>query len=163
MATSEPVTDARGGTSAADPPPLPQSKDEIRARREALRAALIELEDTLSAPAGDHDHWARQVELGIARMLETLRVHISDTEGDGGMLAQLDEDAPWLDGRIALLRSEHADLLARTERLLARCRESSAEQVRDEALELLRVISRHRQQGTDLLWDAYMVDISAAD
>lgn len=164
VTTSEPTTQDDGGTASATPPArLPQSKEEVRARREELRAALIELEDALSGPAGDPDHWARRVEAGIERMHQTLRTHISDTEAEGGMLPQVEEDAPWLEGRVELLRSEHADLHARTEQLLAHCRDGDVEQVRDEALELLRAISRHRQRGTDLLWDAYMVDISAAD
>ena len=36
-------------------------------------------------------------------------------------------------------------------------------EVRTQALELLRAVSRHRHEGTDLLYDAYMVDITAAD
>lgn len=151
--------------AAQDGPPLqlPQSKQEVQARREELRGALVELENVLSSPAGDRDQWVARVEAGVRRMQETLEAHVNDTEADGGMLAQIDEDAPWLDGRVEQLRSEHEHLLERTRALLDRCQDGRAEEVRDEALELLQAVSRHRQRGTDLLWDAYMVDISAAD
>ena len=162
--TSSDTTDTGGHVGEDQPrPELPQSKEEVRARREELRVALVDLEDALTSPAGDHEHWVRRVEGGVRRMLETLRDHVEDTEAEEGMLAQIDEDAPWLDGRVEQLRGEHAALLERSQALLARCQEGAAEDVRDEALELLQAVSRHRQRGTDLLWDAYMVDISAAD
>lgn len=158
------VTRHEGGAPTATPAPLPETKAEVRARREALRTALVELEDLLTRPpGGDPERWATHVRDGVAHMHHVLRQHVRETEGEGGMLAQLETDAPWLEGRVALLRKEHEDLLGRTGGLLARCREGSPETVRDEALELLRAISRHRLQGSDLLYDAYMVDISAAD
>lgn len=165
MGIQEPTTTERGGATTSAPPPLPQSKEEVRARREELRAALVELEDVLSGPAGDHEHWGSHVRQAVERMEATLRSHVRETESEGGLLEQIDADAPWLDGRVEQLRSEHGDLLRRTEQLSAHCRRPDHEptEVREEALALLQAVSRHRHQGTDLLYDAYMVDISAAD
>ena len=142
---------------------LPQSPQEVRARREELRVALVDLEDALSRPAGDHEKWIAKVHGAVETMLATLRTHVEETEAEGGLLPQLEEDAPWLEGRVEQLRSEHGDLLERTEQLLASCRDGEVEDLRDEALSLLQAVSRHRHRGTDLLYDAYMVDISAAD
>jgi hypothetical protein len=142
---------------------LPQSPQEVRARREELRVALVDLEDALSRPAGDHEAWVATVQGAVETMLATLRTHVAETEAEGGLLPQLEEDAPWLVGRVDQLRNEHGALLERTEQLLARCREGEVEDLREEALALLQAVSRHRHLGTDLLYDAYMVDISAAD
>jgi hypothetical protein len=80
------------------------------------------------------------------------------------MIDQLHKDAPWMAGRIEQLQGEHRPLLASAEALVAHCRAGTdAEIVRDEALELLKAVSRHRQRGTDLLYEAYMVDLSAGD
>lgn len=161
--TSSRSTGEQGGDTAA-PAPLPQTRAEVHARREDIRQALVELEDVLSRPAGDHESWSDRVRAGVEHMHTTLQHHVRETESDGGMLAQLEEDAPWLEGRVEQLRREHDALLAATDALLANCREGrGAEEIREEALDLLRGISRHRHQGTDLLYDAYMVDISAAD
>lgn len=152
-----------GGATAVPATALPQSPQEVRARREELRAALVELEDALSRPAGARDQWLARVRPDVETMLTTLRSHVEETEADGGMLARLEEDAPWLEGRVKQLRREHVDLLARSERLLGNWPDGGAEDLREEALALLQAVSRHRHAGTDLLYDAYMVDISAAD
>ncbi len=154
-----------GGSTTASPAGghLPQSPQEVRARREELRVALVDLEDALSRPAGDHENWVATVQAAVETMLATLRTHVEETEAEGGLLPQLEEDAPWLEGRVDQLRSEHGDLLERAEQLLASCRDGEVEDLREEALTLLQAVSRHRHRGTDLLYDAYMVDISAAD
>ncbi len=160
---SDERTTTRGGDTVV-PADLPETKSEVRARREDLRQALVELEDVLSRPSGDHEAWNEHVRDGVERMHTTLQHHVRETESEGGMLAQLEEDAPWLEGRVDQLRREHDQLLAATDALLEHCRVAhDAEDIREETLELLRAISRHRHQGTDLLYDAYMVDISAAD
>lgn len=161
MGESESV--AREADARAGRPPLPETKAEVQARREALRVALVDLEDLLSRPAGDPELWADHLRDGVAHMHEVLQQHVRETEDEGGLLAQLEADAPWLEGRVDLLRKEHSDLLQRTAALLADCRRGEVETARDDGLELLRAISRHRLQGSDLLYDAYMVDISAAD
>ena len=142
-----------------------QSAAEVRARRERLRAELINLEQVLSGPAADAEGWVAQVRTAAVAMAETLREHVEETEGPDGMLAQVATDAPWLEGRLLQLREEHGQLVADADALIARCDRPgvTAQQLRDEALHLLQQVSRHRQQGTDLLYDAYLVDISAAD
>jgi ElaB/YqjD/DUF883 family membrane-anchored ribosome-binding protein len=163
LGTSERPTGEAGGDTAT-PAQLPQTKAEIHARREDIRQALVELEDVLSRPAGDHDSWTERVRAGVEHMHTTLQHHVRETEAEGGMLAQLEEDAPWLEGRVEQLRRDHDQLLRAADDLLANCRAGhGADELREDALELLRGISRHRHQGTDLLYDAYMVDISAAD
>ena len=157
-------SDRPSGGGNTEPAPLPQDKAEVQARREDLRRALVALEDVLSSPSGDEAAWGERVREGVEHMHTTLQHHVRDTESEGGMLAQLEEDAPWLQGRVDLLRREHEALLASADELRSACRAaSSPDEVRTQALELLRAVSRHRHEGTDLLYDAYMIDITAAD
>ena len=162
MATND-VTDPAAASDGRPARQLPESKEQVRARREELRSALVALENVLSSPAGGRDPWVGRVESTVRLMQSTLEAHVEDTEAEDGMLAQIDEDAPGLQGRVEQLRGEHGHLLEQTRALLERCRQGQVEEVRDAALDLLQTVSRHRQRGTDLLWDAYMVDISAAD
>ena len=140
-----------------------ESADDVRARRERLRAELVALEQVLTAPIADADAWLAQVRTAAESMLETLRSHVEATEAAEGMLAQIARDAPHLEGRAEGLRDEHAALLDAARALVGTCDVAPPAEVRDEALALLQSISRHRQRGTDLLYDAYLVDISAAD
>jgi hypothetical protein len=140
-----------------------QAAAEVRVRRERLRAELINLEEVLSGPSADAGAWSRQVRTAAEAMQATLRDHVEETEAPDGMLAQVDRDAPWLAGRLQQLRSEHGHLAAAAATLVERCDDADPQQIRDEALALLQQVSRHRQLGTDLLYEAYLVDISAAD
>jgi hypothetical protein len=141
-----------------------ETAQDVRVRRERLRHELVELEEVLSGPVADAHAWAGQVRGAAASMHDTLRDHVEETEAPDGMLAQLTKDAPWLEGRIEQLRSEHARLLDAAERLEETCQHvEDPQRIRDVGLALLEQVSRHRQLGTDLLYDAYMVDISAAD
>jgi hypothetical protein len=140
-----------------------QAAAEVRVRRERLRAALIELEEALSAPSADARAWTRQVTVAAESMRATLQDHVEQTEAPDGMLAQVGIDAPWLAGRLQQLRSEHEHLTLAATALVERCDEANPQRIRDEALALLQQVSRHRQLGTDLLYEAYLVDISAAD
>jgi hypothetical protein len=140
-----------------------QAAADVRARRERLRAELVNLEQVLSAPTADAEGWTTQVRGAATAMRETLRHHVEETEARDGMLAQVARDAPWLEGRLEQLRSEHGQLLEDAGALVARCGEGDPQQIREQAMELLQQVSRHRQLGTDLLYDAYLVDISAAD
>jgi hypothetical protein len=136
----------------------------VRARRERLRRELMDLEQVLSGPVTDTDSWTQLALGAAASMHDTLREHVEETEAPEGMLAQVARDAPWLEGRLEQLRGEHARLLDAAEQLEETVRRSaSPQQIRDVGLNLIQQVSRHRQLGTDLLYDAYMVDISAAD
>ena len=140
-----------------------EARADVRARRERLRSELMNLEQTLTGPSADTEAWTTQVRGAALAMRETLQDHVEETEAPDGMLAQVARDAPWLEGRLEQLRSEHERLTAAADALVARCEDAEPQEIRDEAMRLLGQVSRHRQLGTDLLYDAYLVDISAAD
>jgi hypothetical protein len=162
MASDErvPTADAaRTGTASVDE----QAAAEVRVRRERLRAELINLEEVLSGPTADAETWTRHVRTAAEAMRATLRDHVHEAEAPDGLLAQVARDAPWLEGRLQQLRAEHEHLAVAAAALVERCDEGEPQRIRDDALALLQQVSRHRQLGTDLLYEAYLVDISAAD
>jgi hypothetical protein len=134
------------------------------ARREALQAAVSDLEEHLgdleAQDVPDPDRFRRAVE----QLLATLLRHVEEADAPDGLLAQVLEEASWFASRVEALRGEHVDLLGRTTSLLERAR--AADDVRPlltDARQLSGHVAEHRRRGTTLLVDATMLDLSAGD
>jgi hypothetical protein len=102
----------------------------------------------------------------VSALLATFDEHVTETESPGSTIEQLRERAPRLSDRIDRLVEQHATIRADAERLLDRLDHAPAERtadenaaIREQALELLTAIVRHRQLGADLLYEAYDVDV----
>ena len=139
-----------------------------RGRRVELHAALVDTELALAAPApGRASQWARDV---VGR-LEVLRAafdrHVEVTEGPGGLYDEIRERAPRLMRKLESLRAEHpaigegiADVLNRVAQVAA---DEEVSEVRAAVLTVLGRLARHRQVGSDLVYEAYNVDVGAGD
>jgi hypothetical protein len=94
--------------------------------------------------------------------------HADDVERSEGLLIEILDAAPRLAGRIQTIKTEHVELLQRCDDLIETTRASAAKSpdptlVRRRVLNLLGHLTRHRQHGADLVYEAYNVDISASD
>ncbi|HEY4607046.1 MAG TPA: hypothetical protein VIH55_05305, partial [Acidimicrobiia bacterium] len=110
------------------------------------------------------------VAAGLARVDEALRAHIDEVAGPDGLLAEILEVAPRLAGEARELDQEHEtldDAMERANLSIATARRrpepTSNAAVRRRVTTLLGRLTRHRQHGSDLVYEAYNVDISAAD
>jgi hypothetical protein len=142
---------------------------EIRHRRAALVGACSTLEAALSAPVASA-HWPEGLGNAVTALLATFGEHVTLTETPGGTIDQLRERAPRLSDRIDRLAEQHVTITADAERLMDRLDHLPTERtaddsaaVREQALELLTAIVRHRQLGADLLYEAYDVDVGGPD
>lgn len=159
----DPPAASRGAGAVRHVPPQ-DAGDEARARRLALHAAVVDLEEALTSPAGDGVGWLQTVRVSIDDMDATLRAHVRDAESDEGLLAQISEDSPWLGPRVEQVRRAHGELVERSNALTINCRQTAdADAIRNEAFQLIARVSRHRHQAADLLYDAYDLDLSAGD
>jgi hypothetical protein len=138
---------------------------EIRQRREALVGAAAALEEALSAPVASV-RWLERLGNALAVLMTTFDEHVNATETGGGTIEQLRERAPRLSNRIDRLVDEHVTITADGGRLMDRLDHAPAERtpdenaaIREQALELLGAVVRHRQLGADLLYEAYDVDV----
>lgn len=138
---------------------------EIRERREALIGAVASVEAALAAPASDV-RWRDRLGEALADLRSTLHEHVVTTEAPDGILAQVRDVAPRLSNHVDRLAEEHRTISATTERLIDRIDRAPADaigseagSIREQALELLADIVRHRQLGADLLYEAYNVDV----
>ena len=137
--------------------------EELRRHRAELRESLSALEDALASPAtADRARWAQRVNVALVELSGDFREHIDITEGPDGLYRDLLRTSPRLSEPIAGLTREHVLITRQVDDLLARVSApdlTDLERVRDLGTALLGRLVRHRQRGSDLVFEAYEVDI----
>ncbi|MEI2778528.1 MAG: hypothetical protein V9G19_21685 [Tetrasphaera sp.] len=139
----------------------------VRAHRGELGDAMRALDDALGLPAGLGTLWRRRVRAALTELAHDLRVHVELTESEGGLHADVRSRSPRLISKLEALQADHVYFLDEVDRLLA-ARDDGAAAVdtnahREAVGALLRRLVRHRQRGSDLVYEAYVVDIGGSD
>jgi len=137
-----------------------------RERRAGLRSALGEVERSLASPAaGREEAWVKTLHADLQRLSESLDLHIQASEGPGGLLEEILHDEPRLAHKVDRARKEHQELRYRTDRALDAVSDPAADirGAREQVVEVLGGIVRHRHLGADLVYEAFSVDIEAGD
>jgi hypothetical protein len=137
---------------------------DLRLHRAQLRESMGALEDALAAPAtADQARWAQRVHVALVEFSADFRGHIDVTEGPDGLYRDLLETSPRLSDAVASLTREHALIRGHVDRLLAQVTAplviEDVDRVRDLGTALLGRLVRHRQRGSDLVFEAYHFDI----
>lgn len=137
-----------------------------RKRRQPLRAAASALELAIAAPAGTGEVWCKRVNKETLKVRRALEEHVEDVEGRDGLAEQIATDRPRVINQMNRLIAEHGELRARTAYVLealgrvpATPGDNDVAAVREAVMALIGLISRHRQKGADLIFEAYNVDI----
>ena len=134
----------------------------VRERRVGLRAAVGRVETTLATPSGGRaDQWAKELAAELDLLGDALDLHIASNEAEDGLLHDIEQLAPNLVPRIEKVRQDHISLRHRLE--LAQRALPDVTDSRDRVVELLTAIVRHRHLGAELVYDAYNIDLEAAD
>lgn len=131
-----------------------------RRQRVALLRDIQNLERAIAVPARDPG-WRPGVTASLGGLRGSFGAHVAVTEGPDGLYAELLDHAPRLARVVHVLIREHAALAAAMATLQRRLDlpEARIEELRGWASDLLRELSRHRQRGADLVYDAYATDI----
>jgi hypothetical protein len=142
--------------------------DAVRRRRVSLRAAMNGLEDALATPAtGRALVWGEQAHAAAEEVQRHLREHIDTTEGPQGFHAEMLAAAPRLSHAVSVLTHDHVVATSLVGTLISRsadvATDEQVEQVRDIGTDLLSKLSRHRQRGADLIYEAYEYDLGGED
>jgi hypothetical protein len=121
-------------------------------------------EDALAAPAtGDPARWAQRVHVALVELAGDFREHVEITEGPNGLYRDLLTSSPRLSDAVASLTREHGLILGQVDDLMARVNAfdvvEDVDRVRDPGTALLGRLVRHRQRGSDLVYEAYEFDI----
>jgi len=142
--------------------------DAIQIRRDDFYEAILEFEQALAAPSGDHPSaWATSLREPVDHLRSVLEEHVSGTEGEGGLFPEIREHAPRLINAMDRLQAEHDPLRDAAATLAASLAavtsDADVDGVRDAGVELIRRLLVHRHRGAELVYDAYWVDLSAGD
>ena len=142
---------------------------ETARRRADLHSAFVEVEQAISRPAvGREPEWTKDVVIRLEALAHAIDEHIVVTEREGGLYDEICSRAPHLSGKIDRLRAEHPELQSQTHELVERLGDGVGadwplDQARDDLQRLLGRIVRHRQRGSDLVWEAYNLDIGGLE
>jgi hypothetical protein len=154
----------------ADHEELTRAFQEAARRRADLRHALVDVERAISSPAaGRLQTWTGDVVKRLTLLRDSIDEHIEVTERSEGLYEEILHRAPRLSSQVDRLRAEHPALRTATADLIERLHSTSIgrdwplDEARDDAQRLLGKIVKHRQQGADLVWEAYNLDIGGIE
>lgn len=147
MADTNDATNGSGGPLGA-----------ARQRRLELKQAMSEVEIAAAGAAGDPT-WRADLQAAFDELLIAYDGHVDEVEGPDGLLEELVQKAPRLSNHVARLGGEHPDLRVQIESTAAKIGSAEVSDVRREVLDVLVALAKHRQNGADLVYDAYNVDI----
>jgi hypothetical protein len=133
-----------------------------QARRHGLRGAMIDSEKAVAGPSA-RQGWLGEVEACLAELRQALDEHIVEVEGPDGLLAEIMESAPRLASKVEILRQEHGQLVTALTRAQEISRAYDPLRLRRAVTRLLGRLTLHRQRGSDLVFEAFNVDIGVAD
>ena len=143
---------------------------ETARRRADLRDALVDVEQAISRPAvGREPEWTKGVVLRLEGLAHAIQEHVEITVRPEGLYDEISTKAPHLATKIDRLREEHPVLRDRTQVLLTKLQTTAIgpgwplDAARDDLQRLLGQIVRHRQLGSDLVWEAYNLDIGGIE
>lgn len=150
-------------TDSADGAALQRSRE----HRRGVRRASVDLEELLTRSAGpEAGTWYGDVVARVRALAGAFRHHVEQSEGADGLLLQIVADEPRLIRAVEVIKREHRVLLDEMSRLEAAAGllpGTDQPAVRKDSLRLLRQVAVHRQRGSDLVYEAYLVDVEGGD
>ena len=134
-----------------------------------IRDAVLALEAAVAAPA-QGPGWMTGVGGALQRLSEQLTTHAHVEDGPGGLYRRVIADAPRLAGEVRRLRAEIDEISGLVTWLLAVVAAGPISQgvdwrldVREDVNVIIGRLIRHRQSDSDLIYEAYTVDVGDAD
>ena len=140
--------------------------EQVRTHRGELGEAMAALDAALALPVGLGPLWRQRVLAALTELAHDLRVHVDLTEAPEGLYADLRARAPRLAAGVDGQLADHVFLVEEVSRLLDE-RDDGVEgdavaAHRERLNKVLHRLARHRQRGSDLIYEAYSVDIGGS-
>jgi len=169
-------------TPAGDPQMEPEAESDtehvrvLRRRRAELLGAMNALEEALAAPVpGGPMVWVQKVTAALLQLSGDFRDHVELTEGPAGLYGRVIRTSPRLAHQVEKLTQDHATLTELMSDLLTLVGKAAGEfargdsmlddldEVRERGTTLIAALVRHRQRGSDLMYEGYSVDMGGQD
>jgi hypothetical protein len=135
----------------------------VRAHRAELRDAVAAVDCALESPIAKGGAWRERVRAAMAELEHDFRDHVALTEGPGGLYESVRRGSPRLCGAVDRLAEEHVSLGEAINAYLAVLEHGGTTAdlpaFREELTTLMGRLVRHRQKGSDLVYEAFEVDI----
>jgi len=140
---------------------------ESRLTRERMLSSMRALEAALAKPTPNREAaWRSFVLQALSNLEDVMLKQAKELEDEGGTLAAIARDQPWLLSRIQQLREQYQDLVRQIyslhEQLSADDLPQTSE-IRQRLAWVLTAIRHFQSKETDLIFEAISVDIGAAD
>ncbi|MGW5241210.1 hemerythrin domain-containing protein [Monashia sp. NPDC004114] len=140
--------------------------ERVRAHRAELRESVAAVDFALESPIARGGMWRERVRAAMAELHHDFQDHIDLTESPGGIYDRAKRSAPRLSGKIDRLLAEHRELHEAIGGYLAVLEHGGTTAdlpaFREELTTLMGRLVRHRQQGGDLVYEAYDVDLGGS-
>lgn len=151
--------------------PAPHVLDAALKRRAELRESSRHLVRALeSASPGREAEWLKRVAECLEEFREDIVEHIESTEAPDGLYDEVRAAQPRLENQVKRLIADHEVLRDRVDACYALATRAAGEPdpiivkaVRDDGTQVVSLLQRHRQRGSDLIFEAYETDIGGAD
>lgn len=145
--------------------------DAAVSRRGELHASADAFSQALSQPyQGREAEWLRVSNQALRLLRQDIEEHVATTEGGSGIHQEIMELAPRLANMISRLSADHEVLLDRTSTMVAMFQSALTTPIdlvvaalREEGTVVVDLLTRHRQRGADLVYEAYAFDIGGRD
>jgi hypothetical protein len=126
--------------------------------------AMQELEQALAAASTTRERqWLDRVRQTLVELQTALRETRLTADTAGGLLAELVQEYPRLHGRAERLRADYDTLQRHIEELVQTINGDAADTVRERLGNLLTRLRVVQARETELIFEAFHVDIGAGD
>ena len=150
----------------APDPELAAYLQRVRGHRAELRDSVAAVDDALASPIARGGAWRERVRAALAELHHDFQDHIELTESPGGLYDKVRRAAPRLSGKVDRLHDEHGRYLDAISGFLAVLEHGGTmadlPAFREEVTTLMGQLVRHRQTGSDLVYEAYDVDLGGS-
>ena len=165
-----------GGQTEPDVQAEAEHITEVRRRRAELLESINALEQALAAPVPSGQiRWVQGVSDALLELSGDFHEHVEITEGPNGLYARVNRSSPRLAYQVERLTQDHTTLTDLISALLTVVGQAAGtfargdsmvvalDEVRDRGTTLIGALVRHRQRGSDLMYEGYSVDIGGQD
>jgi hypothetical protein len=138
--------------------------DQARHGRSRMVLAMRDLEDGLAAASTTRERpWTQYVHKSLVELQRALRETRQTADAEESLLHDLAQEYPRLFGRTELLRTEYDKLQWLVEELVRSINDDEVETVRQRLDRLLTQLRTVQAQETELIFEAFHVDIGVGD